>query len=306
MVQKSILSNRSICQSVNTCLINIFTVTPRLDKSAVIRLKPEVYLFLYQLLLDTPGGWAIIIIYTNVKRHKSTSVVGLEFPCRGEAGVRQFIQVLYPNNRGGSVDDITLEELIQSKRISHFYRPAENRWVDTSIDPVRKTGKVNMEGRFRRASDRDENEEQEDEEEEQKLRGLFSGLFKRRRKVNTPRKPLDAHEWFEKGFLMLHTTDDCDGAVRALASSIRLNPTYDRAYVKRGLAYEKLGNAQQAIEDYSRAIFVNPDDAKVYYLRGLALKRLGMHEEAVADIKKAADLGHWPACNFLKFKHISW
>lgn len=216
--------------------------------------------------------------------------------------MHQFIQVLYPNNRGGSVDDITLEELIQSKRISHFYRPAENRWVDASIDPVRKTGKVNMEGRFRRVSDGEEKEEQE----EQKLRGLFSGLFKRHRKVTTPKKPLGAHEWFEKGFLMLHTTDDCDGAVRALASSIRLNPRYDRAYVKRGLAYEKLGNVQQAIEDYSRAIFVSPGDAKVYYLRGLALRRLGMYEEAVTDIKKAADLGHWPACNFLKAKRISW
>jgi len=213
------------------------------------------------------------------------------------------IQVRYQNNVQGLVDDITLEELIQSKRISHFHRPSENRWVDTSTDPVRKTGEVNLAGRFRRASDW---EEEQDEEEEQKPRGLFSGLFKRRKEVITPKKPLGAHEWFEKGFLMLRTTDDCEGAIRAFALSIRLNPTYDRAYVNRGIAYEKLGNVQQAIEDYSRAIFVNPDDAKVYYLRGLALKRLGRDEEAVADIKKAAGLRHRPACDLLKSERISW
>ena len=96
------------------------------------------------------------------------------------------------------------------------------------------------------------------------------------------------------------------GAAWAFACSIQLNLTYERAYVERALAYERLGNLQQAIEDYSRALLLNPADAKVYYLRGLALKRLGMGEEAITDLKKAADLRFRPACDFLKSIGISW
>ena len=90
------------------------------------------------------------------------------------AGMYNLIQVRYRNNVKGLVDDITLEELIQSKRISHFYRPTEDRWVDTSIDPVRTAGEVNLAGRYRRASDW---EEQEDEEEEVAGEGQERGFL---------------------------------------------------------------------------------------------------------------------------------
>lgn len=216
-----------------------------------------------------------------------------------------FIEVRYRNSIKGRVDDLTLDELIQSKEITHFYRPFEDRWVDISVDPVRKNNVPNATGRFRRASDWEGQQPEDEEEQQEKPRGLLSRLFKRRREdLGAPQKQLDARDWFEKGFLLLHTTDDGEGAVRAFAASIRLNPTYDRAYLNRGMAYERLGNLQQAIGDYSRAIFVNPDDPKVYYLRGLALKRMGMREEAVADMKKAAGLGYRPADDFLKPKRI--
>jgi tetratricopeptide (TPR) repeat protein len=214
------------------------------------------------------------------------------------------IQVRYLNNVEGFVDDVTLDELIESKRVSHFYRPAEDRWVDVSVEPVRRREEANKIGRFRRASDWEAGEEEEQEKKE-KPRGILSKIFDRRKEHIKPKKQVSAQEWFEQGFVKLHTTDDCEGAVRAFARSIQLNPTYERAYVNRGLAYERLGNVQQAIEDYRRAIFVNPDDAKVYYLRGLAFKRLGMTAEAVADIKKAAGLRYRPAYDFLKSERIS-
>ena len=119
------------------------------------------------------------------------------------------------------------------------------------------------------------------------------------------KKQLSAKEWFDQGFLALHTTDDCEGAARAFAMSIQSNPTSERAYVNRALAYERLGNVQQAIEDYSRALVVGAHDGKVYYLRGLAFKQLGMGEEAIADFKKAADMRFRPAYDFLKSMGIS-
>lgn len=212
----------------------------------------------------------------------------------------QLIRVRYRNDREGHVDSITLNELIESKRISHFYRPSENRWVDILVDPLRRRGETKVTGRLQRASDWEE----ENEEKEEKPRGLFARFFRPKRKPPTA-KELSALEWFDQGFVLLQTTDDYAGAVRAFALSIHLNPTYQRAYVNRALAYERLGNVQQAIEDYSRAVFVNPGDAKVYYLRGLAFRRLGMDAEAVADLRKASDLGYRPAYNLLKSIGIS-
>jgi tetratricopeptide (TPR) repeat protein len=192
-----------------------------------------------------------------------------------------FIDVRYPNGNEGFVDDVTLNELIASKRIRQFYRPFEQRWVDVDTDPIRR-GANRYRGPERRASEKNAQAKKE------RPRGLLGSLFKRRRYV-APR-PLSAQEWFDQGFVLLQTTDDSMGAVRAFACSIQLNPKYERAYVERALAYERLGNMQQAIEDYSSALLLNPSDAKLYYMRGLAFRHVGMDPEAVADLKKAADL----------------
>ena len=209
----------------------------------------------------------------------------------------QLMQVLYRNDRGGSVDDITLDELIRSQKISHFYRPAEDKWVDIFVDPVRGRGQSHgAEGLKRRDSDREEGSEQKAREENS--RGLFRGVFKRLKK-HPPRKTLSADEWFERGFMTLRVANDYAGAARAFALSVRLNPRYQKAYIHRGLAYEALGNLQQAIEDYSMAIVLGPKDGRAYYLHGLLSERLGMTMEATADLRRAADLHYGPARDLL-------
>ena len=212
----------------------------------------------------------------------------------------QLIAVRYRNEREGIVDSITLNQLIESKQISHFYRPSEDTWVDISVDALRRREKAKVRRRLHRASDW----EARDEQEKEKPRGLFARFFRRKRKPPAPRE-LRAQEWFDQGFRLLQTTDDCEGAARAFACSIQLNPKYERAYVERALAYEKLGNVQQAIEDYSSALLLNPSDAKLYYMRGLAFRHLSMDPEAVADLKKAADLRFRAAHGFLDSLGIS-
>ncbi len=197
----------------------------------------------------------------------------------------------YQNDWEGWVDDITLDELIEAKRIGYFYRPSEDKWVDISTDPVRGRGGTNTTRSRRRASDREGKEERE--EKTTRFSSRLSGPGKHA-------SHLSAKEWFERGFVAFHTTEDCEGAARSFAHSIRLDPTDERAYVNRGLVYERMGNVQQAVEDYSRAAFVNPDDSKVYYRRGLALRRLGMDADAIKDLKKAAELGSRPAYDFLR------
>ena len=211
----------------------------------------------------------------------------------------QLIAVRYRNEREGSVDSVTLNQLVEAKRISHFYRPSEDRWVDMSVDPLRRRGETKKTGRLRRASDWEESNEKEE-----KPRGLFARFLRLKRRPPAPQE-LRAQACFRRGFVLLETTDDCEGAVRAFARSIQLDPAFEWAYVERALAYERLGNLQQAIEDYSSALLLNPSDAKIYYMRGLVFRRLAMDVESVADLTKAADLHFWPANDLLESLGIS-
>jgi tetratricopeptide (TPR) repeat protein len=210
----------------------------------------------------------------------------------------QLIQVLYRNDRGGPVDDITLDELIRSQKIKRFYRPAEERWVDIFVDPVRGSGHAHgAEGLKRRYADREEDNEQRTREEKS---GVFREVFMRLKK-HPPRKTLSAEEWLERGFT-LHNTDDHVGAARAFALSIRLNPQYQEAYLHRGLVYEALGNLQQAIEDYSMAIVLDPKDGKARNPRGLILGRPGLTVKAIAGLRRTADLQRAPARTLLALR----
>jgi len=212
---------------------------------------------------------------------------------------QELIQVRYSSGREGSVDDITLNELILSHNIGQFYRPSQKKWINIDIDPVR-IRKDRYGGHARRESDKEE----ATGDSKEKPSGLLSKMLRRKRKIMALKKALTAKDWFERGFKTLHTVDDCQGAARAFAKSIDLDPTYQSAYLNRGITYEAVGNLQQAIYDYSKVIELAPEDAKVYYLRGLAHERLGMYLEAINDLKEAASLGHRQSIDFFKSKKV--
>ena len=205
----------------------------------------------------------------------------------------KLIQVRYRNNREGLIDDVTLDELIRERKIRQFFRPSESRWVDVGKDPVRVQSNGFM-GPERREALRPTQKE--------KPPGLISKLLRRRK----PEKLTSAEEWFEQGFVLLHTTDRYREALRAFASAIALNPGDARAYLNRGMAFERLDNIEQAIADYTRALELSSKDAKVHYIRGLAYWRQGMMEEALQDLRLAAELGYLQAKIFLKSKKINW
>ena len=216
--------------------------------------------------------------------------------------MKQLIQVLYANNKGASVDDITLDELIILQRITHFYRPAEQSWVNIFVDPLRGRSEANVaRGLRRRTSDAEEEDRQK--EKKGNCDGLLRKVFKLPKK-HPPHEALSAQEWFKRGFAALRVNQDYAGAARAFALSIRLNPTYQQAYVNRGLAYERLGNVQQAMEDYSMAMVLQFDEGKAYYFRGLAFKRSGMVTEAMADLRRASNLRYKPAIDLLTSQGI--
>ena len=202
--------------------------------------------------------------------------------------MHNLVQVRYRNNREGLVDDITLNELILSGKIKQFYRPSESRWVNVDNDSVRaKSNGYN--GRERRKANKTAKKEEPV--------GLISRLLRRKSKE----KPMSAQEWFEQGFSIMHTSSDYQEAIRAFASSIQLDPANARAYLNRGMAYERINNMQQAIADYSKAIELVPKDAKAYYIRGVLLWRLG-NAEAMSDLRTSAELGYRQAKDFLNRK----
>jgi Flp pilus assembly protein TadD len=184
-----------------------------------------------------------------------------------------------------------LNELIQERKIRQFYRPSENRWVDVEKDPVRVKSNGFM-GSERREALQPVNIE--------KPPGLISKLLRRKKPVKAP----SAEEWFEQGFVLLHTTDQYREALRAFASAIALNPGDARAHLNRGMAFERLDNIEQAIADYNRALELSPRDAKIHYIRGITFWRRGRTEEALKDIRLAAELGYLSARNFLKAKKV--
>jgi hypothetical protein len=158
----------------------------------------------------------------------------------------ELIQVRYGNGREGSVDDITLNELILSHNIGQFYRPSQEKWINIEIDPVRI-----RKDRYSRHARRESDKEEATGESEEKLHGLLSRILRRKRKTVELKKALAAEDWFERGFHALHISDDCKGTVQAFAKSIDLDPTCQSAYLNRGITHETVGNLQQAIYDYS-------------------------------------------------------
>ena len=203
----------------------------------------------------------------------------------------KLIQVRYRNNREGLLDDVTLGEMIREKKIRQFYRPSESRWVDVETDPIR-TKPNGFTGLERREALRPVNKE--------KPPGLISRLLRRR----VPERAPNAREWFEQGFVLLHTSSDYREAVRAFSMAIALAPDDARAYLNRGMACERLDNDEQALADYTRALELSPMDAKIHYIRGLAHWRQNREDEALRDIRTAAQLGYLPARNFLKAKRL--
>ncbi len=172
--------------------------------------------------------------------------------------MHNLVQIRYQNNREGLVDDVTLNELILSKKVKQFYRPSESRWVDVDYDPVRSKSN-DYKGPERRTANK--------KTEQEKPVGLISRLLRHK----AQEKPLSAQEWFEQGFCTMHTSSNYQDAILAFASCIQLDPTNARAYLNRGMAHERINNMHQAIADYSKAIELVPKDAKAYFMRGMLL-----------------------------------
>ena len=82
-----------------------------------------------------------------------------------------------------------------------------------------------------------------------------------------------------------------------LAKEPRNSP---HVYLYRGMALEKAGKLERALEDYNKAIELNKRAPDAYFDRGKLYYSTGQRELARADFQKACDLGDASGCGALK------
>lgn len=80
---------------------------------------------------------------------------------------------------------------------------------------------------------------------------------------------------------------DYHGAIEDYSKAIELNPSFIEAYVKRGEAHYKMGDARGALKDCNQALRLNPDLSEAYYHQGRARYRLGYTQAAIEAYTQA-------------------
>ncbi|WP_026104002.1 tetratricopeptide repeat protein [Anabaena sp. PCC 7108] len=94
------------------------------------------------------------------------------------------------------------------------------------------------------------------------------------------------------------TQKDYIGAIGNYTKALELNPQVAKAYLRRGITRNELGNKPGAIEDYTQAIKINPNDALTYSVRGIAYFELGNNKSAVKDYTQAIKINPHDALTY--------
>ena len=77
------------------------------------------------------------------------------------------------------------------------------------------------------------------------------------------------------------------GSGHSLKEAIRIKPDYADAHVNLGVAYNKLGQYQEAIPFLKEAIRIRPDLAEAHNNLGAAYHDLGQHQNSITSKKEA-------------------
>lgn len=83
--------------------------------------------------------------------------------------------------------------------------------------------------------------------------------------------------------------DALDEAVSYYSKAIHRDEAYAPAYRYRALAFKDMGDAQAAVEDYTRLLELQPD-AQIYNRRGVVYEENKEFEKAAADYTRAIEL----------------
>jgi tetratricopeptide (TPR) repeat protein len=95
-----------------------------------------------------------------------------------------------------------------------------------------------------------------------------------------------AHIYRKRGYAYTKI-DNFDQALADYAQALELDPFYARAYASRGSVYRRLGNYEQAIEEYNSALQLAPKYAWVYFGRGTTYYHQHKYLLALEDLSHA-------------------
>jgi len=99
-----------------------------------------------------------------------------------------------------------------------------------------------------------------------------------------------AEEFFEKG-KKFTSAENADQAIDNYSKAIKINPKFAKAYNNRGIAYVWKKKYDLAIDDFNKAIKLDPNNGKVYNNRAIVYSYMGETDKARQDIEKAKSLG---------------
>ncbi len=95
-----------------------------------------------------------------------------------------------------------------------------------------------------------------------------------------------ARKYFKAGedFLEVRKYED---AIEQFSNAVALDPNYDKAYIARAAAYERVNNYAAAADDYERALVFNDKDEELMYKAGNAFYRSGNYGKSLAMLSSA-------------------
>jgi tetratricopeptide (TPR) repeat protein len=79
-------------------------------------------------------------------------------------------------------------------------------------------------------------------------------------------------------------------AIEDYDKAIALFPSHFEAYNNRGMAFEKIDQLNRALEDFGSAIAVNPSYYQAYYNRAIIFERIGQYDRAIEDYDRTIAL----------------
>ena len=89
---------------------------------------------------------------------------------------------------------------------------------------------------------------------------------------------------------LIESSEEAKEYIKLYTASLTFNPKIVEDYIKRGNAYNYIGEHDKAIADYDEAIKLKPNYAKAYYNRANAYRDKVDFDKAIADYTKAIEL----------------
>ena len=108
-----------------------------------------------------------------------------------------------------------------------------------------------------------------------------------------------AEEFFEQG-KKYSSVENADQAINNYSKAIKINPKFAKAYNNRGIAYIWKKQYDLAIADFNKAIELDPKNGKAYNNRAIVYSYQGETDKARQDLQKAQSLGIAVNPDFLK------